>query len=146
MDAIKKTTSSFKDGLKEFLVKNNIITTVAAVTIGFVSSNMLRSLVGDIVFPLIYMALSLTGIKIFSKIITSQKFNPINFLKEFVSFIISLVMTFLFIKYFLMKWTGIDKFGKDDGKGTDGKGTDGKGTDGKGTDNTVNTIGLEGFF
>jgi large-conductance mechanosensitive channel len=96
--------SNLDGGFKEFIINNNVITTMIAVTAAFSTGTMIRSLAGDIVLPAIY--------KIFAHRITSlsgafapiNKLNLDNFLKEFFSWIIVLILTFLLIWYVFRLW------------------------------------------
>lgn len=96
--------TNFDGGFKEFIINNNVITTMIAVTAAFSTGTMIRSLAGDIVLPAIY--------KIFAHRITSlsgafapiNKLNLDNFLKEFFSWIIVLILTFLLIWYVFRLW------------------------------------------
>ena len=46
--------SAFKEQLKKFIVDNGIIGTAAGVSIAVVTKDVIQSLVGDIILPLIY--------------------------------------------------------------------------------------------
>jgi large-conductance mechanosensitive channel len=77
---------------------------MAAVTIGFSTGVMIRSLVADIVLPTIYK-LFLFRVKF-----VSGAFAPISntnidtFIKEFISWIFVIIITYLLIEYALRQW------------------------------------------
>jgi len=84
-----------------FLIENNILPTMASVSIGLVSSDFIKSFVSDIVFPLIVLLLGFTNIKIFQIPLTNNtKFNFIKFFQNFTSLIIIILTTYFFISYF----------------------------------------------
>lgn len=94
--------------LKSFLIQNNILTTMAAVTMAFSTGTMIRSLVADIILPGIYF-LILSRVKVVSSVI-SGAFAPIshvnidNFLKEILSWIVVIIVTFILIEYVVRRY------------------------------------------
>lgn len=89
---------------KDFLVNNNILTVMAAVTIAFSTGLMMRSLVGNIILPGLYQV-------IFKKDSPwLQSFAPISaskvsdFIKDGVSWILVILFTFLLIEYVIRRW------------------------------------------
>lgn len=89
---------------KDFIVNNNILTVMAAVTIAFSTGLMMRSLVGNIILPGLYQLL----FKKDSPWLTS--FSPISagkvseFIKDAVSWIFVILFTFLLIEYIIRRW------------------------------------------
>lgn len=89
---------------KDFLVNNNILTVMAAVTIAFSTGLMMRSLVGNIILPGLYQVL----LKKDSPWLAS--FSPISagkvsdFIKDAVSWIFVILFTFLLIEYIIRRW------------------------------------------
>jgi large-conductance mechanosensitive channel len=97
------------DSLKEFIISNNIITTMAAVTIAFSTGTMIRSLAGDIILPTLY-ALIFYRFKTFSGAFAPiNKLNTDNFIKEFLSWIIVIIFTFILIGYVFNLWVSSAK-------------------------------------
>ena len=87
-------------GIKEFIIKNNLLTTMASVTVGLVSSDFIKSLVSDVIFPLMVMLMRLTHIKFLQIPITNNThFRFGNFFRSFISLIISVLVTYFFITY-----------------------------------------------
>lgn len=89
---------------KDFLVNNNILTVMAAVTIAFSTGLMMRSLVGNIILPGLYQA-------VFKKESPwLESFSPISagkvsdFIKDAVSWIFVILFTFLLIEYVIRRW------------------------------------------
>lgn len=88
------------DGIKDFFVKNNLLPAMASVSIGLVSSDFIKSLVSDIIFPTIVFFLRLTGIKALQIPLTNNtKFHFLKFFRSLVSLIIIVYTTYLFITY-----------------------------------------------
>jgi large-conductance mechanosensitive channel len=96
---ISNGVNNFRKNLKEFLTSQNIIGTIASVTIAVSAGNMIRSFVNDIIFPTFYLLVKKKHTK---------KFKPISyeqaslFGKEFITFLLVLVCTFYFIIKFMM--------------------------------------------
>lgn len=89
---------------KDFLVNNNILTVMAAVTIAFSTGLMMRSLVGNIIVPGLYQI-------IFKKDSPwLESFSPISankvsdFIKDAVSWIFVILFTFILIEYVIRRW------------------------------------------
>jgi large-conductance mechanosensitive channel len=89
--------------LKTFIFNNNILGTMGAVTIAFSTGTMIRSLVGDLILPSIYSIFN-SGTEGFSGLSGE---NVSKFIKEFISWLIVILITFLFIDYVLKRfiWT-----------------------------------------
>lgn len=93
-------TGDFKD----FLVNNNILTVMAAVTIAFSTGLMMRSLVGNIILPGLYQAIFKKGSP------WLESFSPISagkvsdFIKDAVSWVFVILFTFLLIEYVIRRW------------------------------------------
>ncbi len=89
--------------LKSFIFNNNILGTMSAVTIAFSTGTMIRSLTGELILPSIYSIFNSNneGFKGLSGL------NVSNFIKEFISWLIVIFITFVFIDYILKKfvWT-----------------------------------------
>jgi large-conductance mechanosensitive channel len=89
---------------KDFVVRNNIASTMAAVTIAFSTGTTIRSLACDIILPCIYAAF----VKRMN--ILSGAFEPIgsinidNFIKELFTWIMVVLITFLLIEYVFRYW------------------------------------------
>lgn len=92
------------DSFKDFIISNNIITTMAAVTIAFSTGTMIRSLAGDIILPSLY-ALIFSRFQRFSGAFAPiNKLNTDNFIKELLSWIIVIIVTFILIGYVFRLW------------------------------------------
>lgn len=88
------------DGIKDFFVKNKLLPSMASVSIGLVSSDFIKSLVGDIIFPTIVFFLRLTHIKALQiPLTTNTKFNFLKFFRSLVSLLVIVFTTYLFITY-----------------------------------------------
>jgi large-conductance mechanosensitive channel len=102
--------------LKSFLINNNILTTMAGVTIAFSTGIMIRSLVGDIILPsfyfLFHMLRDIPYGGQFSAFAPLSAMNCDNFVKELVTWIVVVIVTYFFIVYvmkqYLLKKTAID--------------------------------------
>ena len=97
LSEVRNRMTSVGDEFISFLVDKNIPTSMAAVTIAFSTGTFIRSLSSDIVIPLLYSFLPLDHL--------TTAFHPIsranidNFIKEFVSFVLVLILTFVILNY-----------------------------------------------
>ncbi len=88
------------EGIKDFIIKNNLLTTMASVTVGLVSSDFIKSLVSDIIFPLLVLLMRMTHIKFLQVPISNNtNFHFRNFFQSTVSLVISILVTYFFITY-----------------------------------------------
>ena len=85
--------------LSEFVIKHNILTTVAAVTIAFSSGTMIRSLVSDIILPCLYSLFVRNVNELNTAFKPLSSINVDNFLREFVSWVLVLLVTYFLIEY-----------------------------------------------
>ena len=102
----------FKDQLKQFIIDNGVIGTCAGVCIALVTKDVILSLVSDIIIPIIILLLSYIKIKFLIKMMPGKgkhEINLINFLNQFITWILVIIITFLFIRYSLLYFLGIDK-------------------------------------
>ena len=104
-----RETSLVNEQLKKFILENNIIGTCAGVSIALVTKDAIQSFVGDIIIPFIYILLIKLNIKSLTAILPDKSnLNIRNFIKEVVSWIFVIIITFLFIKIAFMSLLGID--------------------------------------
>ena len=104
-----RETSLVNEQLKKFILENNIIGTCAGVSIALVTKDAIQSFVGDIIIPFIYILLIRLNIKSLTAILPDKSnLNIRNFIKEVVSWIFVIIITFLFIKIAFMSLLGID--------------------------------------
>ena len=102
--------ADLKEQIKEFILSNNVIGITAGVCIGSVTKDAVSSLVTDVIFPLIVIALNKINIKYLGKLITEHnKLNGLDFFKQMTTWAISIVVTYLFIQYAFLQFLGIDK-------------------------------------
>ena len=92
--------------IKEFIVSQSILSMVASVTIAVAAGTVIKSFVTDILFPIIDLVFKN---KNNYKGKNRNNYDPLSYLhliyffKEMLNFIIVLVITFLFV-YFFMAW------------------------------------------
>jgi hypothetical protein len=99
--SILNSETYISNNFSDFFAKNNLLPSMASVSIGLVSSEFIKSLVSDIIFPLIVFLLGLTRIKMLQiPLTTNTKFNFIKFFQNLVSLIIIVLTTYYFISYF----------------------------------------------
>jgi len=102
--------AEFKEELKDFIASNNVIGITAGVCIGTVTKDAVASLVKDVIFPFVVIALNKINVKYLSKVITDHnKLNSLDFFKQMATWAISIIVTYLFIKYAFLDFLGIEK-------------------------------------
>ena len=97
--------AQFIGQLKQFILDNNIIGTTAGVCIALASKDTLLSLVADVIIPGITKLILMLHLKVVNDIIPkgNADFNFTNFIKQFITWILMIILSFLFITYTL-KW------------------------------------------
>lgn len=97
---MEQISHSFKD----FIVKNGVVSTTAGITIGFATVTFVKSLVADVVMPLIFMVIvgGLKSIdkdssKFFSQFLANKEFRFTNFVSELITWILIIVSAFVCI-------------------------------------------------
>jgi len=95
----QQTQSMFLQNLKQFITDNNIVGTAAGVSIALVTKDVIQSLVGDIIIPGIIFVLLKLNIQSLTKILPgNDKFQLTNFMKQLVSWMFVVIITFVFVK------------------------------------------------
>ncbi len=87
--------------LKKFIVDNNIVGTAAGVCVGFAAKDVIQSMVSDIIVPAILFPLRKLHIDFFKKYLPETSKNSLDlgtFIRQLISFIIILVVSFIFVK------------------------------------------------
>ena len=89
-----------KDGLKQFIIDNGIIGTMAGVAIALYTKDLILSFSGDIIIPLINKLLLSLNIKSLTSILPHKvKFNIVLFFQNLISWFLGVLITYLFIQY-----------------------------------------------
>jgi large-conductance mechanosensitive channel len=95
---------SARGKLKEFIISQKILTTIAGVTIAISAGTVIKSFVSDIIFPFFdFIAKNKKDYKGVHK----KKYDPLSYLhfmvffKELINFILVLIITFLFVYFFM---------------------------------------------
>jgi large conductance mechanosensitive channel len=104
MEAENAENTGFNDSFKAFVIGNNILTVMAAVTIAFSTGTMIRSLVGDIILPAVYAIFASRVSALSGAFAPINKMNLDNFIKEFITWCFVIVTTFLIIEYVIRRW------------------------------------------
>ena len=108
----------FFEEFKKFIVDNGIVGTCAGVIIALVTKDLILSFVGDITIPLfIFLCLKL-NVKWLTSILPSGKsfFDFTNFFKQFVTWILTLIVTFFIIKSTFQLLLGVSVYKKEEKK------------------------------
>jgi large-conductance mechanosensitive channel len=102
--------------LKQFVVDNNIVGTSAGVCVALAAKDGIESLVGDVIIPIIIMLLHALHIESLSKFLPvkgSEKLNIPDFIKQMVTFILIIIISFVFVQFAFGYLLGIDSSNKD---------------------------------
>ena len=100
---------NFRNQIKKFIVENGLIATIAGVGLGIITKDVIQSLVADIIIPVIIILLSFLKLKILLNIIPKKNnLNILNFVNNFVSWLITIIITFFFITYSMKYLLNID--------------------------------------
>jgi large-conductance mechanosensitive channel len=89
-----------KNGLKQFIVDNGIIGTMAGVAIALYTKDLILSFSGDIVIPLMNKLLLKLNINALTAILPHKvKFNVVLFFQNLISWFLGVLITYLFIQF-----------------------------------------------
>ncbi len=87
--------------IKQFIISNNIVGSVAGVCIALAAKDGIQSLVNDIIMPAILLLLNSLHIESLKKYLpasNARHFNVNNFIKQMITFILVISISFLFVK------------------------------------------------
>ena len=102
--------SNFKNEKADFIVSKNLIGISAGVCIGAVTKDAVASLVHDVLFPLLFIAINKLNVKKFSKLFSDKTdLNVLAFIKQFITWIMIVVVTIVFIQISFVYFLGVDK-------------------------------------
>jgi large-conductance mechanosensitive channel len=107
---------SFREKFGKFIVDNGIAATAAGVSIAISTKDLITSFVANILIPLMYLFLikiNATAVKILPE---NNKINGTLFIQHFITWILVIVITFLFIQYFFNNILGVSRDTKADKK------------------------------
>lgn len=93
-------TQSFEQ-LKQFVIDNNIVGTSAGVCIALAAKDAIQSFTQDIVMPILVFILRKLHIDYLKKYLPNSRKSYLDigsFIKEIISFVLIVVVSFLFIK------------------------------------------------
>lgn len=96
--------SGLKNGmgdLKQFIIDNNIVGTSAGVCVALAAKDGIQSLVGDVIIPGIVMFLHALHIDFLTKYLPVNgkvQINITDFVKQFITFILIIIISFVFVK------------------------------------------------
>ena len=101
-----------KNELRNFIMENNIIGTMAGVAIALYTKDLILSFSGDIIIPLLNKLLLKLNIKALTAVLPNKiKFNVTLFLQNLISWFLGVLITYIFIQYTVKALFGIS--GKD---------------------------------
>lgn len=108
-----KDTYTFKEQLNKFIIDNNIIGTTAGVGVGLATKDVIQSFISDIVFPAFYLLAFKLNIPYFKN---KHIIHYTIFLKQFITWLVIIIITFIFVQISFKILLGIDNSKKDDKK------------------------------
>jgi large-conductance mechanosensitive channel len=102
--------------IKKFVVDNNIVGTSAGVGVGLAAKDGIQSLVNDIIMPSLVSLFHYLNFDTASKFLPvgeKAKLNVVNFIKQMITFVITVAVSFIFVKLSFDYLLGIDSSKKD---------------------------------
>jgi len=102
--------------IKKFVIDNNIVGTSAGVAVGLAAKEGIQSLVNDVIMPAFATLFRYMHFDMASKILPvgdKTKLDVINFIKQMIAFVITLAVSFLFVKLSFDYLLGINTSKKD---------------------------------
>ena len=97
--------------IKKFIIDNNIVGTSAGVGVGLAAKDAIQSLVNDILLPFFVVVFRTLNIEAASKFLPVGKkaqLNIISFIKQMITFILVVIVSFLFVKLAFDYLLGVD--------------------------------------
>jgi large-conductance mechanosensitive channel len=94
--------SEFVVQLRKFVVDNNIVGTSAGVCIALATKDGIQSFVQDIVIPGIVILLHSLHVDWLTKILPihgKSQLNVLNFINQFITWILIIIISFVFVKF-----------------------------------------------
>jgi large-conductance mechanosensitive channel len=101
-----KDASSFREQLNKFIIDNNVVGTTAGVGIGLATKDVIQSLITDIVFPAFYLLVFKLNIPYFNT--NKHVINYAIFLKQFITWLVIIIVTFIFVQISFKILLGVD--------------------------------------
>jgi len=98
LEQIQNGNAAFFTQFKKFIADNSIVGTSAGVIIALASKDVITSLVGDIVIPILIFLFLKLNIKSLTPILGKSEFNLTNFFKNLISWILTMLVTYFFIQ------------------------------------------------
>ena len=98
MSGVNQEVGDFKN----FIMDNNIVRTSAGVCIALAAKDAIQSLVSDIIIPIIAAVFTSTKIEFLTQFLPETdktNFDPTNFVKQVVTFILVIIISFIFVKF-----------------------------------------------
>ena len=110
MNKLPAKRSEFINNVNKFIVDNNIVGTAAGVSIALVTKDAIQSLVKDIIIPGIIFLLLKLNIQSITRVLPgNETFQISNFIKEFISWLFVVIITFVFVRFAFEGILGIDE-------------------------------------
>jgi large-conductance mechanosensitive channel len=101
---------NFIDGFREFMIKYNVIGLMVGFAFAVATIGFIKSFVSDLLIPTIYLIigkfiLQYINTTVFDKFthLFGSSINIDNFVKEFFTWILILLSTYIIIKYFIIR-------------------------------------------
>ena len=106
-----ETTNNVLNEFKKFIIDNNIVGTSAGVCVALAAKDGIQSLVSDLIIPAMIILLHNLKIDNLSKYLPKgeDKLNINNFIKSFVTFVLIIFISFIFVKFAFEYLLGIKK-------------------------------------
>ena len=102
---------------KQFIIDNNIVGTSAGVCVALAAKDGIEALVGDIIIPILIMllhALRIDGLSKFLPVNGSASLNVTDFVKQMVTFILIIFISFIFVQFAFGYLLGVTTTVKED--------------------------------
>lgn len=103
--------------IKKFIMDNNIVGTSAGVGVGLAAKDAIQSLVNDILLPsfvVLFRSLNIESAASFLPVSKKADINIISFIKQMITFVLVVTVSFIFVKLAFDYLLGIDTTKKND--------------------------------
>ena len=102
------TAIEIKYQLADFISKNNVVGVCAGVLVGFVTKDLVLSFVSDVILPVFVILLLKLNVPCINNLFKGKTgLNITKFFAAGITWIIALIITFIFVQYAFFKLLGV---------------------------------------
>lgn len=117
IDSLNNNIGTGLSQIKKFVIDNNIVGTSAGVGVGLAAKDAIQSLVNDVLLPsfvTLFRYLNIESASSFLPVGKKAELSIINFIRQMITFVLVVAVSFLFVKLAFDYLLGINSIKKED--------------------------------